>query len=1218
MGIGVLVAILLLVVFHRPLVFEGTRYFVVRTAQQQHLAIDYEIDGTIFSSLSVKNLRARPTEPGPVQRLEIGSLVLEYSLWDALRDGLPALLRVVAVRDVFVELTPAAPLPPEKTKAPQAFKFPAVFPALLELENINVLVHGPQGATRIEALDFSLYPERPGRLRVGVLDIPGVRRWENVTAVTTFHNRRLVLGDLILGEEIRLREFVLDLSELEKDRLAAGMEGRLWDAPIDLEVTVADLNARNTLDATVALGPLDIRMLAADFQQPASGLLQRFAVSFRGEPDRPETWDATAAIEASGLTFSGQEIGTLGLRVQAMGGVGDGEMVLERSDDQRATARLNFSLRQDLSSADLTLAANRLAWEGHSIETLNGSVHVASRPSERVPDGLSARVSLSTGALTAAGYHLDSASARLAMEGVDLRAEEILLRRGPNTIRLHAASTLPRQGETWTSRPVEAAFQIVTPDLRALAGPDAAVPVRGRLEARGQVSGENGVFNGALAVDAGDLEAAGVNVRTVEFQATLADNEAALSRLNITFDDANQIHARGKFGWDSGKAYSGEATISLDNLSIFQKLAGQPLGGKLTGFWQGEGRVDERLHAGSVILDLTEGRLGELDQWSAHLGATYSENFIDVRDLHFGSPRLVDAALSLFWKENRLQVWNLRIGQGETELLTGQADLPLNLAALPDAAAAIPPGAPVSAVLKTTTIDLATLARRLGQKSPPSTGSVRAQIEVGGTLETLHARALIEGRRLRATAAGDAPPSEFTADIALRDRNLTVDSTLQNPWIEPLVVRGSLPFDAVRMLEERRTPPGTPLDFEVRLPASSLAFLPSIVPHVRQVRGTASVDVAVRGTIGRPELSGSAGVNLTTLRFTEVALPPVDGTTVRLDFAGTRIALQRAEGRIGGGTFHAQGAVDLADSENPSIDLRLGARQALVLQNDNLSVRTLADLRVLGRLRSAAVTGTVWLTRSRFFRNIEILPIGLPGRPAPQPPGDPVVIRLPDPPLRDWTFDLALRTADPFLVRSNLATGRVVLDLRLLGTGYEPWLDGTVHLEELTASLPFSRLLIEHGQVFFSRREPFVPRLQIRGTSVIRDYDVSVLVTGTANRPEAVFTSNPPLPQAEVVALLATGMTTSELTRDPNALAGRAAILAFQQLYQRLFRRNRPPENEDSFFHRIQWDVGAADPRTGRQATTIRLPLSENVVLTGGLDVGGNFQGQVRYLVRFR
>src|SRR5258705_7287271 len=130
-ALGLLALIVLLAIFHRPLFFEGTRYFVVRAARQQHLDLSYDMSGSIFTTLTISNLRGTPTEQGPVQRLEIGTLNLRYSLVGLIRHGLPGLLKLVDLRDVYIEITPSEPLPPEKAKKPQQFKFPALFPDLL-------------------------------------------------------------------------------------------------------------------------------------------------------------------------------------------------------------------------------------------------------------------------------------------------------------------------------------------------------------------------------------------------------------------------------------------------------------------------------------------------------------------------------------------------------------------------------------------------------------------------------------------------------------------------------------------------------------------------------------------------------------------------------------------------------------------------------------------------------------------------------------------------------------------------------------------------------------------------------------------------------------------------------------------------------------------------------------------------------------------------------
>ena len=52
----------------------------------------------------------------------------------------------------------------------------------------------------------------------------------------------------------------------------------------------------------------------------------------------------------------------------------------------------------------------------------------------------------------------------------------------------------------------------------------------------------------------------------------------------------------------------------------------------------------------------------------------------------------------------------------------------------------------------------------------------------------------------------------------------------------------------------------------------------------------------------------------------------------------------------------------------------------------------------------------------------------------------------------------------------------------------------------------------------------------IQATSTMQDYNIGVYIYGTADDPKTVFSSEPPLPQEDIIALLATGATASQLT----------------------------------------------------------------------------------------
>jgi autotransporter translocation and assembly factor TamB len=394
-----------------------------------------------------------------------------------------------------------------------------------------------------------------------------------------------------------------------------------------------------------------------------------------------------------------------------------------------------------------------------------------------------------------------------------------------------------------------------------------------------------------------------------------------------------------------------------------------------------------------------------------------------------------------------------------------------------------------------------------------------------------------------------------------------------------------------------------------------------------------ALDVQAGGTITKPAFSGSAAIHLKEARMDAPNIPAIGHFDADLAFAEDTLNFRTFKGEVGGGTFNLGGKVRLGEGiitgkmDGVAFDLALKADKVLAMRNDSITLRADADVKLAGPLNSASATGTVWVTQSRFFKEIDILPIGLPGRPKPAPksaPGD-LNVSFPNPPLADWKFDITIKTRenDPFLVRGNLANGAVSLSLQFGGTGLAPWLDGQVRIDDFKASLPFSTLTITRGFVYFKKDEPFRASVDLQAESKIREYTIGALIHGAATDPQVEFTSEPPLPHADIVSLLATGTTTSELAGSADVLASRAAMLAVQSLYRKVFTRGaskaQPQEKkDDNFMDRFQLELGAVDNRTGARDITTRFKFDEHTYFVGDIDTQGRYTGSLKYLLRFR
>ena len=592
----------------------------------------------------------------------------------------------------------------------------------------------------------------------------------------------------------------------------------------------------------------------------------------------------------------------------------------------------------------------------------------------------------------------------------------------------------------------------------------------------------------------------------------------------------------------------------------------------------------------------------------------YSPEGLDAPTISFTTDKMDFQAIARS-KGDRLEIDKIQLDQGQAKFASGYISIPFVWSNLGTTAPIIPPSGKVSATVQVENLDLKKLVENLGIKSTIS-GVLNANLDASGTVADLNARLAMQAQDLRNAQWPKMEPASFELSAQVAQDRLTALGKLQQARIQPLEISASMPLDVPKIVRARGLPDDTPVTAKARLARSSVNFVRQFVPEIEQLDGELGMDVDVSGTIGRPVLNGAADFKVNVARFANATIPSLRTFDAHLVFTRDMLSLERFSGELAGGSFTAGGRITFPKLTQPTLDLQLKAKSALVARNDTLTMRADADIGVNGPLASAAVTGSVALTDSHILKNIELIPIGLPGRPPPQPPAATPELSVTTPPLRDWKFDVAIKTKNPVEIRGNLATGGATVDLKLTGTGLHPELQGAVQLQNVEATLPFSRLDVSQGLLTFNRSDSMNPDISIQGTSVIRDYTVRVYVYGTVESPQAIFSSEPPLPQEEIISLIATGATRQELS-GTNVLAGRAAMLLVQELYRKIVKKGQPTQS-NTVFNRMDLDLGTVDPRTGEQQATVRFKIDDHFVLTGDVGVRGDFRGRLKYLIRFR
>ncbi len=835
---------------------------------------------------------------------------------------------------------------------------------------------------------------------------------------------------------------------------------------------------------------------------------------------------------------------------------------------------------------------------------------------------LDAQVTGSVGEFKVGDYSGDSADIDITARKGNVKVNKLDVTSGKSELKLSGQTELPDDLSQFDLKQADFTVDVDAQNVKEFIARQTNQSLQGDLSVTGTISQQDGLMNGSLTISGSGIQFAGLEISAIEGAVTIERNVVQLQKLGVTLPDGGTLRALGSYDLRAPSHYVGEVHADIQQLAQFESVLrhfghSTSLAGSLKLDWNGSGQIDPQTHTGRANLVVRDARYGDVTGIAANMDGSYSPQQIVFPNFRVQSS-LGAVRADLDWQENVLRVSDLAVRQKDTTVASGSLRLPLDLSKLSNPAELIPSDGAITGDLTSRNLELAKLP---GLSADKLRGTLTASLHADGTLAALRASLEVSTRGLHAAAMGQLAPVQLELKVTLADDRLVAKGTLRHPEIQPLSIEGHVPFDVPELLHKGKIDPALPLALSVRLPRSSLAVAKKLSPQIRAIEGRVAAEVSVNGTMNAPQMSGTLSVEMPLLLLQASAAPDVRNARIELRFHDQTLSIEQAAAKLGGGQLRLSGSAQFPDFTRPVLDFSVQGDSILLVRNDTVTARANLALSLAGPLATARLAGSVGITESEFFREVDVLPLKLPGRPAPSlPKGGAAAsdVSFTTPPLRDWTFDVAIKTDDPFLIESNLAEGAVVAVLHFGGTGLAPTLEGTAEVQNLVAALPFSRLKITRGFIYFTPGGALLnPRLDLHGVSQVRDYEIDAYIYGSAQNPETLFVSQPPLPQEEILSLLASGATREELTADPNLIAGRATWLFLQKIYHRFFGDGIDTQ-DSSFLDRIDVNLGGIDPQTGRQSLVSKFKISDDWFIVGLANIGGGVQGRLKYVLRFR
>src|SRR5438093_3816607 len=647
-------------------------------------------------------------------------------------------------------------------------------------------------------------------------------------------------------------------------------------------------------------------------------------------------------------------------------------------------------------------------------------------------------------------YIVDSVEGTLNESDDTVGLDRLNLRRNQNELNVRGRYMLPAEVGKFASQPAEVDVALNAPEAGDFWVGDSPNRVSGPLQLAAQIQWKKETANGQMWVFGSNLRMRDLVFRQLSTQCSISNNVIYLNDLSATLNDTDFLTATGTLNLRRPYHYSGKVSAGVANLSTLQPLLRasgnqNELAGSVKLDWEGSGNAETFKNSGKLNFVLQKGRYGNLQSLQENLDASYSPEGLDMPIMFFATSNMDFHAIAQA-KGDTLEIDKIQLDQGQARFASGYISVPFTWRNLGTKAAVVPSSGKVSATFQSENLDLKKLFDDLGVKAMTS-GIVNARVEAQGTIADLNARLDVQARDLRNEQWPKMEPATFELSAQTAKNQLTASGKLQQARIQPVEINASMPFDVPKIVRARKLPDDTLITAKARVPRTSVNFVRQFVPELEQLDGDLGLDVDISGTLGDPVLSGAGDMTVNVARFKNVTLPTLRSFSARLSFAQNALTLNRFGGDLAGGPFTMSGRVTFPKLTQPTLDLQFKANSMLLARNDTLTARADADVKITGPFAGATVSGNVAMTDSHFLKNIDLIPIGLPGRPAPQPPSERPEFSLPAPPFRDWKFDVAIKTKDPVLIRGDLATGEATGDLKLTGTGLNPALQGVVQVE---------------------------------------------------------------------------------------------------------------------------------------------------------------------------
>lgn len=382
---------------------------------------------------------------------------------------------------------------------------------------------------------------------------------------------------------------------------------------------------------------------------------------------------------------------------------------------------------------------------------------------------------------------------------------------------------------------------------------------------------------------------------------------------------------------------------------------------------------------------------------------------------------------------------------------------------------------------------------------------LKGYADLSGDKDHVTANAAIS--QLNVTLYGYSFSNDSDIRLDLFDRRLTFTSLNMRSGSTSFSVSGSI---------------GLARGYDLTVEGSSaLSPLKGFSNKIAVIRGDSRFVFAITGGWESPKINGGLDIKNGQFGLKDIPhrLSSLNGSVY---FDEEKVVIQRLSGKSGGGDVDITGVAYLQKFRLKRFFVDLVLKDISIPVSSGFDLNFEGNFLLKGTPDSRIISGDMKLNRASYRQRVEWKSWLLMAKSVEKPRGEAGVFD-------NTALNIRMHGADNITVDNNVARASLKMDLLLRGTVGSPLISGRIESRTGTVYFRNNEFRILNAVADFVDPRKINPQIEITAETSIRGYNIRMSLDGHPEHFNLSLTSDPPLDEADMLALLTVGRLGKEM-----------------------------------------------------------------------------------------